>query len=304
MNGWFQVHERQAARMRTRSEWFLSPLITPGQLLYTIDSDPTSIYVLRSSCNRSSAGNIGNDVILIHLILVSIMLFSRKREWDFNFYFALFEKYGANVRGNVSDPNRHAFFLNVDYHLFKLLTKKGGTALSASAESVQKRPSIRRGNSRHVHRSSSKRNKENGSKKHSPQTSFKKSSQDGSGKSEMRPLKLQEGIENRLLKDGCNNPRLLKEGNGNESIFRCHKFDDGIHKITPVQDIKMMSMSSPDVQRPKYSSEFQKMPSLDGSTPKCDTSQLPKQLKVEDISEEDCSEMNAYGVSFSYKPRI
>ncbi|KAL0268153.1 UNVERIFIED_CONTAM: hypothetical protein PYX00_010206 [Menopon gallinae] len=242
-----QVHERQAARMRTRSEWFLSPLITPGQLLYTIDSDPTSIYVLRSSCNRSSA----------------------------------------------------------DYHLFKLLTKKGGTALSASAESVQKRPSLRRGNSRHVHRSSSKRNKENGSKKHSPQTSFKKASQDGSGKAELRSLKMQEGIENRLLKDGCNNSRLLKEGNGNENIIRCHKFDDGIHKITPVQDIKLLSMSSPDAQRPKFSSEFQKMPSLDGSTPKGEpTAQLPKQLKVEDISEEDCSEMNAYEVSFSYKPRI
>lgn len=50
--------------MRTRSEWFLSPLITPGQLLYTIDSDPTSIFVLRSS-NRTSAGNIGKKYFFV-----------------------------------------------------------------------------------------------------------------------------------------------------------------------------------------------------------------------------------------------
>nr|CAD7408362.1 unnamed protein product [Timema cristinae] len=52
-----QVHERQTARMRTRSEWFLTP--TEGKLMScSIDSDPTSIHVLRGS-NRSSSGNIG-----------------------------------------------------------------------------------------------------------------------------------------------------------------------------------------------------------------------------------------------------
>lgn len=46
-----KVHERQAARMRTRSEWFLTPLVTT-------DSDPTALHILRGS-NRSSSGNIG-----------------------------------------------------------------------------------------------------------------------------------------------------------------------------------------------------------------------------------------------------
>ncbi|XP_046395097.1 uncharacterized protein LOC124162565, partial [Ischnura elegans] len=105
-----QVHERQTARMRTRSEWFLSPALQehrqqqpphlqhyyPHYLLHQnanhhlhspsfcqqhhlgfsqhqdhpmvmgsmavvpidIDSDPTSIHVLRGSNNRSSSGNI------------------------------------------------------------------------------------------------------------------------------------------------------------------------------------------------------------------------------------------------------
>ncbi|XP_012220099.1 unconventional myosin-IXa-like isoform X2 [Linepithema humile] len=49
-----QVHERQAARMRTRSEWFLTPM--EGRLT-AIDSDPTTIHILHGS-NRSSSGNI------------------------------------------------------------------------------------------------------------------------------------------------------------------------------------------------------------------------------------------------------
>ncbi|XP_015124597.1 uncharacterized protein LOC107046490 [Diachasma alloeum] len=90
-----QVHERQTARMRTRSEWFLTPV---GERLAGTDSDPTAIHILRGS-NRSSSGNIA-------------------------------------------------------------------TGLSASAESV-KRPSLRRTASREksrLHRSSSRRNKENGAK--------------------------------------------------------------------------------------------------------------------------------------------
>ncbi|XP_015176199.1 PREDICTED: uncharacterized protein LOC107066247 isoform X2 [Polistes dominula] len=89
-----QVHERQTARMRTRSEWFLTPV---GEILAATDSDPTAMHVLRGS-NRSSSGNIGG--------------------------------------------------------------------LSASAESV-KRPSLRRTSSRdktRIHRSSTRRNKENGAK--------------------------------------------------------------------------------------------------------------------------------------------
>ncbi|CAD6237674.1 GSCOCG00008295001-RA-CDS [Cotesia congregata] len=90
-----QVHERQTARMRTRSEWFLTPV---GERLAGTDSDPTAIHILRGS-NRSSSDNIA-------------------------------------------------------------------TGLSASAESV-KRPSLRRTASREksrIHRSSSRRHKENGTK--------------------------------------------------------------------------------------------------------------------------------------------
>ncbi|KAJ9583594.1 hypothetical protein L9F63_022067, partial [Diploptera punctata] len=58
-----QVHERQTARMRTRSEWFLTPAdgSEGGKLVTcsTVDSDPTSIHVLRGSNTRSSSGTIG-----------------------------------------------------------------------------------------------------------------------------------------------------------------------------------------------------------------------------------------------------
>lgn len=49
-----QVHERQAARMRTRSEWFLTPVVAS-------DSDPSAIHILRGS-NRSSSGNIATGL--------------------------------------------------------------------------------------------------------------------------------------------------------------------------------------------------------------------------------------------------
>lgn len=101
-NGLFKVHERQTARMRTRSEWFLN---STGRLGYSMDSDPTScggsnnLHVLRGSNNLSSSG--------------------------------------------------------------------AGAGLSASAESVSKRPSsVRRNSSRSRHnRGSSRRNKENGANK-------------------------------------------------------------------------------------------------------------------------------------------
>lgn len=55
--GEFKVHERQTARMRTRSEWFLTPV---GERLAGTDSDPTAIHILRGS-NRSSSDNIGKN---------------------------------------------------------------------------------------------------------------------------------------------------------------------------------------------------------------------------------------------------
>ncbi|XP_015596904.1 uncharacterized protein LOC107268541 isoform X2 [Cephus cinctus] len=101
-----QVHERQTARMRTRSEWFLTPV---GERLATTDSDPTAMHILRGS-NKSSSGNIA-------------------------------------------------------------------TGLSASADSV-KRSSLRRTSSREksrLHRSSSRRNKENGAKARASDTSKSRS---------------------------------------------------------------------------------------------------------------------------------
>ncbi|XP_014280835.1 uncharacterized protein RhoGAP71E isoform X2 [Halyomorpha halys] len=50
-----QVHERQTARMRTRSEWFLNP---GYRMATSMDSDPT-LHVLRGSNNVTSSGNIG-----------------------------------------------------------------------------------------------------------------------------------------------------------------------------------------------------------------------------------------------------
>lgn len=58
MHDFRQVHERQTARMRTRSEWFLTPV---GERLAATDSDPTAMHVLRGS-NRSSSGNIGKNL--------------------------------------------------------------------------------------------------------------------------------------------------------------------------------------------------------------------------------------------------
>ena len=50
-----QVHERQTARMKTRSEWFLNP---GYRMASSMDSDPT-LHVLRGSNNVASSGNIG-----------------------------------------------------------------------------------------------------------------------------------------------------------------------------------------------------------------------------------------------------
>lgn len=71
-NSYYQVHERQTARMRTRSEWFLTPV---GEILAATDSDPTAMHVLRGS-NRSSSGNIGMlyGVMMIHYFIVSHIL--------------------------------------------------------------------------------------------------------------------------------------------------------------------------------------------------------------------------------------
>lgn len=99
--------------------------LTPiGERLTGTDSDPTAIHILRGS-NRSSSGNIG------------------KQQDDFRnlFLFRL-----SLLDGNVLHST--------------------ATALSASAESI-KRPSLRRTCSKEkqrLHRSSSRRNKENGAK--------------------------------------------------------------------------------------------------------------------------------------------
>ncbi|KAG7187887.1 hypothetical protein KM043_013861 [Ampulex compressa] len=53
-----QVHERQTARMRTRSEWFLRPV---GKRLAAADSDPTAMHILDGS-NCSSSGNIATGL--------------------------------------------------------------------------------------------------------------------------------------------------------------------------------------------------------------------------------------------------
>lgn len=61
MPDFHQVHERQTARMRTRSEWFLTPV---GERLVATDSDPTAMHILRGS-NRSSSGNIGEHLLML-----------------------------------------------------------------------------------------------------------------------------------------------------------------------------------------------------------------------------------------------
>lgn len=135
---------------------------------------------------------------------------------------------------------------------------------------------------------------------------------------DMKQMKFQDD-NNRLLKEGGNNGRLLKEGSGNENlinIYGSQKFEESFNKMTPVQDIKLLKMSSLDAARAKYSPEiqnkFQKLGSLDSSSPKNETKQsksspqLCKQMKVEDVTEEDCSDMDVttYHVTLTYKPRI
>lgn len=127
-HGGLQVHERQTERMRTRSEWFLTPTAAAHfECAYggCLDSDPT-LHVLRGANARSSSSNIGE---LFKRVLSSVQIF-----------------------GSIAT-------------IALLLS---GAGLSVSAESVQKRPSLRRTNSRSektrhlVHRNSSRRNKENG----------------------------------------------------------------------------------------------------------------------------------------------
>ncbi|XP_050094879.1 uncharacterized protein LOC126577367 isoform X3 [Anopheles aquasalis] len=108
-----QVHERQAARMRTRSEWFLGARGSSLEL-----------------CHDGGRGGVGGTNSLIHPPIVT----------------------STPIPGTVG------------HHPHGIIV--GNVGLSASAESVHqsaKRPS-RRGGSRHghLHRSSSRRNKENG----------------------------------------------------------------------------------------------------------------------------------------------
>lgn len=117
-----QVHERQTARMRTRSEWFLSPTVECSSCGGSIASDVSEVVIAattRELLRRSSSGTIGTMRMRAHL------------------------------------NNKLIRFYAV-----------GAVGLSLSAESVQRRPSVRRSNSRdkryYLHRSNSRRNKENG----------------------------------------------------------------------------------------------------------------------------------------------
>lgn len=74
--------------MRTRSEWFLTPV---GERLVGTDSDPTAIHVLRGS-NRSSSGNIGK--------------FPRLFE-SFSSFFSIFRKTFNFVNWNFSFESSH-----------------------------------------------------------------------------------------------------------------------------------------------------------------------------------------------------
>ncbi|XP_072159846.1 uncharacterized protein RhoGAP71E isoform X2 [Bemisia tabaci] len=56
-NGLLKVHERQTARMRTRSEWFLNPC--EQMFHFDVDSDPASLNILKGAnyvCPATNAG--------------------------------------------------------------------------------------------------------------------------------------------------------------------------------------------------------------------------------------------------------
>lgn len=118
-----QVHERQTERMRTRSQWFLTPSVEctscGGSLDLPLNEADVSA-LTNALLRRSSSGTIGM----------------------------------YRFCGN--------FFCLLSFW------SVGAVGLSLSAESIQKRPSIRRSNSRdkrhYLHRSTSRRNKENGSR--------------------------------------------------------------------------------------------------------------------------------------------
>lgn len=208
-----------------------------------------------------------------------------------------------------------------------MLTKKGGTGLSASAESIQKRPSIRRNNSRHVHRTSSKRNKENGtSKKHSPSSSFKKSHQD-KVEGKFGKYGIHETKQKKVFQE---EPEPLKEGSVNTNAGRIHKdsgggseslmniygsqtLEDTFGNLGNVQDLrllKMTSLDSPHSNSGNSPNKFQKINSLGSSSFIGDTvssPQLCKQMKVDDVKEEEeVSDMDviSHHVTLTYKPRI
>lgn len=118
------VHERQTERMRTRSQWFLAP-----------------------SVECTSCG--GSLDLPLNEADVSVLTN------------ALLRKSSSGTIGK--NPQRQ-------FRVFKItiFVSVGAVGLSLSAESIQKRPSIRRSNSRdkrhYLHRSASRRNKENGSR--------------------------------------------------------------------------------------------------------------------------------------------
>lgn len=124
------VHERQTERMRTRSQWFLAPSVECTSCGGSLDlplNEADMSALTNALLRKSSSGTIG-----------------KKCSKFISFCFPL------------------------DKITLRFSSVVGTVGLSLSAESIQKRPSIRRSNSRdkrqYLHRTASRRNRENGSR--------------------------------------------------------------------------------------------------------------------------------------------
>uniref|UniRef100_A0A182N262 Uncharacterized protein n=1 Tax=Anopheles dirus TaxID=7168 RepID=A0A182N262_9DIPT len=153
-----QVHERQAARMRTRSEWFLGARGSSLEL-----------------CHDGTGS-------LIHPQIVT----------------------STPIPGAIGHSHHHPHGIIV-----------GNVGLSASAESVHqssaKRPSRRAGSRHgHLHRSSSRRNKENGS---SRSNSFRNKANGGGGSGGKGPAT--SGSNNHGTNETINSLAVVQPGNSN-----------------------------------------------------------------------------------------
>lgn len=68
------VHERQTARMRTRSEWFLSPTVECTSCGGSLESD-VSAALAGTLLRRSSSGTIGKSFYLSTILVLLIGFF-------------------------------------------------------------------------------------------------------------------------------------------------------------------------------------------------------------------------------------